>query len=163
MKKLIQTLLFVTLFSFLYGQNKKIPSVELKDINGKTFNTSDIDTNGLTIISFWATWCGPCKRELNTMHDLYLDWRENKNVTFIAVSIDDQKTVRSVPMYVNAKGWEYLVLLDTNGDFKRLMGVNNIPHTFLIDQKGDIVYSHNNYTYGDEIIFDEMIKKLTKK
>ena len=163
MKKLIQTLLFVALCSFLYGQNKKIPSVELKDINGKTFNTSDIDTNGLTIISFWATWCGPCKRELNTMHDLYLDWRENKNVTFIAVSIDDQKTVRSVPMYVNAKGWEYLVLLDTNGDFKRLMGVNNIPHTFLIDQKGDIVYSHNNYTYGDEIIFDEMIKKLTKK
>ena len=163
MKKLIQTLLFVTLFSFLYGQNKKIPSVELKDINGKTFNTLDIDTNGLTIISFWATWCGPCKRELNTMHDLYLNWRENKNVTFIAVSIDDQKTVRSVPMYVNAKGWEYLVLLDTNGDFKRLMGVNNIPHTFLIDQKGDIVYSHNNYTYGDEIIFDEMIKKLTKK
>jgi len=163
MKKLIQTLLFVTLCSFLYGQNKKVPLVELKDINGKTFNTSDIDTNGLTIISFWATWCGPCKRELNTMHDLYLDWRENKNVTFIAVSIDDQKTVRSVPMYVNAKGWEYLVLLDTNGDFKRLMGVNNIPHTFLIDQKGDIVYSHNNYTYGDEIIFDEMIKKLTKK
>ena len=140
MKKLIQTLLFVALCSFLYSQNKKIPSVELKDINGKTFNTLDIDTNGLTIISFWATWCGPCKRELNTMHDLYLNWRENKNVTFIAVSIDDQKTVRSVPMYVNTKGWEYLVLLDTNGDFKRLMGVNNIPHTFLIDQKGDIVY-----------------------
>jgi len=150
------------LCNLLYSQNKKIPSLELKDINGKTYNTSNLNDNGLVIISFWATWCGPCKRELNAMHDLYLDWRENENVTFIAVSIDDQKTVRRVPLYVNAKGWEYIVLLDTNGDFKRLMGVNNIPHTFLIDKKGNILYSHNNYTYGDEEILNEIIKKLNK-
>lgn len=162
MKKLIQTLLLVTLCNFLYSQNKKLPSVDLKDINGKTYNMSELGFDGPIIISFWATWCGPCKRELNTIHDLYPEWQEEKGVTLIAVSVDDQKTVRSVPMYVNSKSWEYVVLLDTNGDFKRLMGVNSIPHTFLIDQEGNIVYSHNNFTYGDEIILDEMINKLNK-
>ena len=53
------------------------------------------------------------------------------------------------PVACNEEG-EYLVLFDPNGDFKRAMGVNNVPHTFLIDTDGNIVYSHNNYTPGDE-------------
>ena len=62
-------------------------------------------------------------------------------------------------MYVNGKGWEYLVLMDVNGDFKRAMGVNNVPHTFLVDKNGNIVYSHNNFAPGDE---DELYEELLK-
>ncbi len=65
----------------------------------------------------------------------------------------------SVPMYVNAKGWDYIVLMDPNGDFKRAMGVNNVPHTFLVDKDGNIVYSHNNYAPGDEEkLYQEILK-----
>jgi peroxiredoxin len=64
---------------------------------------------------------------------------------------------------VNGKGWDYLVLMDPNGDFKRAMGVNNVPHTFLVDPSGKIVYSHNNYTPGDEDKLYEQIKKIAKK
>jgi thiol-disulfide isomerase/thioredoxin len=139
---------------------KELPSVELKTMDGKSVNTAELGFKGPVVISFWATWCSPCKRELNTIHELYTDWQEETGVNLVAVTIDDQKTMSSVPVYVNGKGWEYLVLMDPNGDFKRAMGVNNVPHTFLVDADGKIVYSHNNYAPGDEEKLYEEIKKI---
>lgn len=138
---------------------KKVASVKLTDMDGNDVDTGDLGIDGPIIISFWATWCSPCKKELNTIHDEYVDWVDETGVTLIAVSIDDEKTKNSVPMYVNGKGWEYLVLMDPNGDFKRAMGVNNVPHTFLIDKDGSIVYSHNNFAPGDEAkLYEELLK-----
>lgn len=143
--------------------DKKVASVELKDMEGNSVNTGELGFDGPVIISFWATWCSPCKRELNTIQDLYTDWQEETGVNLVAVSIDDEKTKNSVPLYVNGKAWEYLVLMDPNGDFKRAMGVNNVPHTFLLDKEGNIVYSHNNYAPGDEEKLYEELLKLAQK
>jgi thiol-disulfide isomerase/thioredoxin len=139
------------------SQLKQLPSINLMDMNGKSVNTGAIGVDGPIIISFWATWCAPCKKELNTIHELYEDWQAETGVTLVAVSIDDEKTKSQVPVYVNGKAWDYMVLMDPNGDFKRAMGVNNVPHTFLIDKDGNIVYSHNNYAPGDE---DKLYKEL---
>lgn len=144
------------------GSLKQLPNVQLKDMAGNVVNTADLGLKGPIVFSFWAIWCSPCKRELNTINDLYTDWQDETGVTLVAVSIDDEKTKNQVPMYVDGKGWEYLVLMDPNGDFKRAMGVNNVPHTFLVDQAGNIVYSHNNYAPGDEDHLYEEIKKLVK-
>jgi peroxiredoxin len=168
MKRIVLAFVYTVLSFHFFAQDaaethkelKQLPSVQLKDMNGKSVNTSDFGFDGPVVISFWATWCSPCKRELNTIHELYTDWQEETGVNLVAVSIDDQKTMNSVPVYVNGKGWEYLVLMDPNGDFKRAMGVNNVPHTFLVDSKGNIVYSHNNYAPGDEEKLYEEIKKL---
>ena len=159
----------LTLFCFIIGfsfaqkehatSSKKIPSVVLKDLKGKSVNTAEMGFEGPVVISFWATWCSPCKKELNTIHELYPDWQDETGVTLVAVSIDDEKTKARVSVYANGKAWDYKILLDPNGDFKRAMGVNNVPHTFLIDSDGNIVYSHNNYAPGDEDqLFEEILK-----
>jgi thiol-disulfide isomerase/thioredoxin len=139
---------------------EKLPNVELKDIKGNIVNLSEITNDGKPfVINFWATWCAPCKRELNTISELYTDWQNDTGVKIYAISIDDQRTVDKVKPYVNASGWEYEVLLDTNGDLKRALGVNNVPFTFLVDGKGNIVWKHNNYNPGDE---EELYKQIEK-
>lgn len=141
------------------GITKKVPSVILKDMEGNTVNTAELGFDGPVIISFWATWCTPCKRELNTINELYPDWQDETGVTLVAVSIDDERTKSKVEMYVNGKAWDYFILMDPNGDFKRMMGVNNVPHTFLIDANGNVVYTHNNYAPGDEdVLYEELLK-----
>lgn len=141
---------------------KKVASVNLEDMDGNEVNTADLGFDGPVVISFWALWCSPCKRELNTIQDLYIDWQDETGVNLVAVSIDDEKTKNNVPMYVNGRGWEYTVLMDPNGDFQRAMGVNNPPHTFLLDKDGNIVYSHVGFAPGDEDKLYEEILKLTE-
>jgi peroxiredoxin len=168
-KKLFFIINFLVLPTVAYLQSiegidtKQLPSVNLKDMEGNPVNTSSLGFTGPVIISFWATWCAPCKKELNAINDIYETWQEKTGVNLVAVSIDDEKTKSQVPVYVNGKAWDFLVLMDPNGDFKRAMGVNNVPHTFLVDQSGNIVYSHNNYAPGDEEKLYAEIIKLTNK
>ena len=168
-KKLFFIINLLVLPTFAYLQTiegidtKQIPIVNLKDMKGNSVNTSKLGFTGPVVISFWATWCAPCKKELNAINDVYEKWQEETGVNLVAVSIDDEKTKSQVPVYVNGKLWDFLVLMDPNGDFKRAMGVNNVPHTFLVDQSGNIVYSHNNYAPGDEEKLYVEIMKLTNK
>ena len=160
MKKLFFLFIF-SLFSLLsYSQ---LPNINLKDVNGNTKNLSKFSNSGNPIIiSFWATWCKPCKAELNTIAEEYDDWVDETGVKLVAISIDDARSSTRVEPYINAQGWEYMVLLDPNGDYKRAMNVNNVPHTFLINGSGKIVWDHNNYSPGDEEELYEELLKISK-
>ncbi|MFZ6050848.1 TlpA family protein disulfide reductase [Halocola ammonii] len=154
---------FFALFCILFAtttlaQDSQLPSVQLRDLNRQTVDTKEFSNNGKPIIiSFWATWCAPCKKELNNIADIYPDWQAESGVKLIAISIDDARSSTRVRPYVNAQAWDYEVYLDPNGDFKRAMNVNNVPHTFLIDGEGNIVWQHNGYTPGDE---EELFEKV---
>ena len=153
-------IILTILSSASYSQ---IPSVDIKDLNGKVFNTSEFDNNNNPIIiSFWATWCKPCKQELENIHELYEDWQEETNVKLIAISIDDSRNTAKIKPLVNAKGWEYEVYQDSNREFAAKMGVNPIPHTFLLDGNKKVVWEHVTYADGDEEELYEKVLELIK-
>lgn len=140
---------------------EKLPSISIKNLNGQTINTAELSNNGKPmIVSFWALWCKPCINELTTISDVYDDWTTETGVKLVAVSIDDARSTAKVSPTVNAKGWQYEVLLDANGDFKRAMNVNMIPHTFLLNGNGEIVWQHTSFSEGSELELIEMVKKL---
>ena len=147
--------LFFFIFNFLLISQifcqDKLPNIILKDISGNSVNLSEISNGGNPIvINFWSTWCAPCKRELNSINEQFNDWVDETGVKLYAISIDDQRTVDRVKPYVNANDWQFEILLDTNGDLKRAMGVNSIPFTILLNSDCQIVWRHNNYNPGDE-------------
>lgn len=160
MKKSIFSLLLIAYGIAAFAQTI-IPNVDVKTMDGQTYNTGKLSNNGKPmIISFWATWCSPCKRELNTIAEDYIDWVDETGVKLIAVSIDDTRNTSKVAPYVNSQAWEYQVLLDSNSDFRRAMNVNNIPHTSLINGNGEVVWERNSYTLGDEEELYELLVKL---
>ncbi len=146
--------------SMATAQNPQIPSVQIKDVDGKPFNTADIKGDGPIIIDFWATWCKPCVQELNSIVDEYEKLVTETGVKIYAVSIDNARTSARVSPFVQSNEWPYVVLLDANSDFKRAMNVANVPHIFIYDKKGNLVEQHTSYTEGDEAHLFELIRKL---
>jgi cytochrome c biogenesis protein CcmG/thiol:disulfide interchange protein DsbE len=165
MKNLLLPIVLFSLFSFtiLSGDGDRIPSTVLKKLDGSKVNSNTFSNNGKPIIiSFWATWCKPCKKELDAIQENYSDWVKETGVKLIAISIDDARSAGKVVTDVKSKGWDFEVYIDENSDFKRAMNVNNVPHTFLVDGQGKIVWSHNSYTEGDEDALYENVKRLAK-
>lgn len=139
----------------------QLPSVTLKDINGKTVDTAKLQNDGKPfIISFFATWCKPCNRELKAINEVYADWQDETGVKVVAISIDQAQNVAKVKPLVDGYGWEYEVLLDPNSDFKRAMGVNMIPAVFIIDGDGKIAESRSGYTDGSESHLIDKVREL---
>lgn len=163
-KNLILSVITLLLFSVTsFAQKRSLPNVTVKNLKGKQVNIQSVENDGKPIvISFWATWCKPCKKELNTIAEVYEDWQDETGVKLIAVSIDDSRSLSKVKPYVNASGWEYEILLDTNKELSRALGVTSVPHTFLIDGKGNIVWEHRGYIDGDENELLEKIELLSK-
>ena len=160
-KLLLVTILFLS-STFLFAQDiineRYLPSTMVKTLDGKMVDICDLvlaNDSMPVIVSFWATWCKPCVSELTTISDVYDDWRSESGVKLIAVSIDDVRTSASVKPFVEGKAWNYDVVLDINGDLKRAMNVNMVPHTFVLDGKGRIVWEHTSFSSGTE---DELIK-----
>lgn len=160
---LILLFLFNISFAQVNTNNKELSSVKLKTLDGKEVDLkSFVKTGQITIISFWATWCSPCKKELDNISPLMEDWRKKYKLEMVAISIDNSQTAQKVKPIVNGKDWDFEVLLDVNGDTKRTLNYNTIPFTLLIDKDKKIVYQHSGYVEGDENHLEEEIKKISK-
>ena len=159
--KYIGLLVAFQLLGILSVNAQQIPSVQLKDLNGKMVNTSTLENDGKPfIICFFASWCAPCLRELEAIKEVYEDWQEETGVKLYAISIDDAQNSLKVGPDARAKGWQYEILLDSNDDFRRTLGGNLIPAVFIVDGDGKIAYSRTGYTAGAEEHLIEEVRKL---
>ena len=164
MKRILFTLATIMLMAAGAAAQTRLPAVTLKTIDGQTVSTDTLSNQGRPlVISFFATWCKPCNRELTTISEVYDEWQEETGVRLVAVSIDQAQNTGKVKPLVDSHGWPYDVLLDPNSDLKRALGIQTIPFVLLIDGQGNIVYRHNGYADGAEDELYEQIRKLSIK
>lgn len=153
--------LLLLILPIAFAASAELPSVKLKTLDGKTVDTAELSNDGKPfVISFFATWCKPCNRELKAIHEVYPDWQDETGMKLIAVSIDEGQNVSKVKPLVDSEGWEYEVLLDSNSELKRSLGVQSIPHVLIIDGEGNIAKSHSGYNEGSEEHIIEEIREL---
>ncbi len=164
MKKLLLALAAIALAGSLMAQGAKLPeNITLKSLDGQSVPSSVIQNDGKpVIISFWATWCKPCNRELNNIKEVYEEWQDETGVKLVAISIDDARSASRVKPHVDGNDWPYEVYIDQNSDLKRAMNVVNVPHTFILNGEGEIVWQHTGYQDGGEDEVIEQVRQLLK-
>lgn len=159
--KVITATVLALLVGISVQAQDQLPSVELTNIKGEKVDLADYGKNGkITVINFWATWCTPCKKELNNIADLYEDWSDDYDMELVAISIDDARNKAKVKTYVNGQAWDYDVLLDVNAVLRQKLNFQSIPFTLVVDQNGNIVNRHSGYVDGDEYILEEELEEL---
>ncbi|WP_124642944.1 MULTISPECIES: TlpA family protein disulfide reductase [Amniculibacterium] len=143
----------------IFGQ-KKVPNVSLKNFEGVTVSSTENfqEKDKIYVFSFWATWCAPCLQELDTVNDLYDTWKSKKNMEFVAVTIDDARTIKRVKPMVSGKGWTFPVLYDGNQEFKRKLGIVNVPYLMVV-KNGEVLLTQSGHTPGGE---EELFNKIEK-
>jgi cytochrome c biogenesis protein CcmG, thiol:disulfide interchange protein DsbE len=160
--KVICLVTCLSLWVSAYSQGT-MPSVRVQGLDGKWIQSTALMNPGKPlIVSFWATWCKPCIKELTAIYEKLPDWEKETGVKLVAVSIDDSRSSAKVAPFVSGRGWDFSVVLDANGDFKRALNVINVPHTFLYDGKGKLVWQHTSYAEGDELELYNKILELKK-
>jgi len=158
--KLALFLGFCLVMSSFEKPESTLPDVNIKTLDGQTVSIRDYVGNGnVTILSFWATWCSPCKRELDAIADIYEEWQEEYGVNIVAVTIDNARSLPKVKPLIESKGWEYTILSDTKGELQNALNFQTIPQTFLLDEEGIIVWTHSGYSPGDEYELEDELKK----
>jgi peroxiredoxin len=159
------SLLVLSFFMLAFTPVKdKLPAIDVKTLDGESINIQEFGENGkITVISFWATWCLPCKKELDAIADMYPEWQEDYDMELVAITIDNARGLSKVRPMVEEKGWEFEILSDAGEDLKRALNFQTVPQTFLLNQSGEIVYAHSGYAPGDEFELEDKIKKLAGK
>ncbi|MCE2963082.1 MAG: TlpA family protein disulfide reductase [Chitinophagales bacterium] len=168
MKKLVATILLFNL-AFTSGllaggeEGKDLPTAMVEDLTGQKVDFKSMLKPGkFYVITFWATWCVPCKKELSNMVDLAPKWKDKLNTEIIAVSTDDSRAKSKVKTYVTGEDWPFTVLLDMNQDLMRSLGIQQIPFTLIVNGEGKIVYTHNSYVEGDEFEIENKLSTMVK-
>lgn len=161
MRKLILIIFFAIILPLKsFGQS--FNDFNLPDLEGNDIKLSELLEKGPVMISFWATWCSPCKEEMKKVSPLY-DKYKDQGFTYLAVNQDNQKSLAKVKSFITANGYKFPVVLDTDkGVFEAYNGIG-IPYSLLIDQNKNIVAKHLGYVTGDEEIIEKEIKDALSK
>ncbi|MBI5915382.1 MAG: TlpA family protein disulfide reductase [Bacteroidetes bacterium] len=165
MKQATFTIFFFLCFAMVATAQKKVPNVNVKTLDGKTVNLKDYAAqSGKTIIiDFWATWCSPCKKELDAVAEYYEEWQEKYNVELLAITIDNQRALPKVPGTVETKGWTYTIFAGNEEEMRNAFNFQTIPQTLVANKNGIIVFEHNGYVPGDEEELEKAVAKAAGK
>ena len=139
------------------GVSTLAPSWELKDADGKPVKSGDF-AGKVVILDFWATWCGPCRREIPGFIELQRQYAD-KGLVVIGVSLD-QDGAAEVQPFMDKTGINYPVVLGNEGIVNVLWRCRRHPDDGIIDRNGQIVRKHVGFTEKAE--FEKEIKPLLR-
>jgi thiol-disulfide isomerase/thioredoxin len=140
-----------------------LPDTQIKDVSsGRKVNFNEtVEKGKVTVISFWATWCIPCKKEIKNISLKLADWKKEADFNYQTISVDKVEAEGLVRTYAISQGWKFPYFIDANSDLMRSLSFQNVPFTMIIDKNGKVAFTHSGYEEGGEAEIWAKIKELT--
>ena len=164
MFSIFRKLLFVSssilcISAILISADNSILNKELTNLKGKKINVADYNRDSILILSFWATWCVPCKKELPHLNKIYKEYKD-KGVNVVTINQDTPRSLSKVKSFIRSKRYNFPVLLDPDKSFFQRFNASGIPLLIIFDKNGNMIYNHLGYMPGDEKRVKQIIQEL---
>ena len=132
------------------------------DTKGERFKLEEELGTSPFVLVFWATWCTPCKKEMDELRPMFEGLME-QGVKVLFISEDNVKSQAKVKPFVESKGYKWRVLLDPDGEIlKRYGGTGFIPYTVVLDRHGNIISKTRGAIKNADRFRDGVIKLMAK-
>ena len=139
--------------------DRAAPDFTLKSLGGKNLKLSEMAGN-VVLINFWASWCGPCREEMPLLNDLH---KKYEPLGFAVFGVNVEEDVKGAMGFLQNFPVDFPVLLDSANQVSKQYKVIAMPTTVLVDRDGKVRYLHQGYKSGDEIKYQQMVKKLVRE
>jgi len=137
-----------------------LPDFELSAVDGDVVRLSDHVGKEVIVLSFWDTWCEPCKMEMPHLERIYRAHKD-EGLLVLSIAMDDPTTVAQVAPFVRENHFSFPVLLDPNSSASNLYNTHkSAPYTVVIGRDGTIASEASGYSPGAEKLLEEHIVKL---
>ena len=144
-----------------HSVTKEVIDIQVTDLHGTTMPLSSILVNDRNyVVSIMASWCGPCRTELNAFQKVAEDWKCDLNTEVVAISIEKPSDTYKLAQLVEKQQWTMQVVHDKMSYTGRSLGVFDIPQTFLVNKKREIVYTTEGYNSSLIKNYKKEIEKL---
>jgi thiol-disulfide isomerase/thioredoxin len=161
----MKTAMIILMFALFSGYKlnaQQVRNFVLNDLQNKSLTFEELKGEKLTLIDFWASWCKPCNKAIPELNKIYSTYKD-KGVNLIGINCDGPRSVSKVAPLSKALQIEYPVLLDMNSELMNDLNLSAYPTLLMVNASGKVVWIHEGYVPGDElIIIKELEKQLSK-
>lgn len=156
---IIIALLAITYSSTALEVTRTFPDFKLDTPEGETVELGEVLENGPVIVTFWATWCKACIKELRKLSGME-ELLESRDITLLAINEDGPRTRGKIRPFIKKEGWTFTTGIDKGGKIKIAAGIADIPELFILGESGEILYHHIGFKPGDEAEYRKKIESL---
>ena len=154
--------LVAAIFTAMYADKQRdimLPDLSIKLLDGKQVRLSVLLEEGPLLVSFWATWCAPCKKEMIFLEEFHQKYNEN-SFRVLAISTDSPKSMSKVKSYIRAKKHTFLVGIDPNQEIAKKMNALLMPTTLILNKDRKVSWYHQGFIPGDEKEIEAQIRAV---
>jgi len=157
-----RSVLVATIFTAMYADKQRdimLPDLSIRLLDGKQVRLSTLLEEGPLLVSFWATWCAPCKKEMIFLEEFHQKYNEN-SFRVLAISTDSPKSMSKGKSYIRAKKHTFLVGIDPNQEIAKKMNALLMPTTMILNKDRKVSWYHQGFIPGDEKEIEAQIRAV---
>lgn len=114
----------------------------------------------VVLINFWATWCGPCRKEMPLLEQIHAKYAP---LGFAMLGVNVEEDTRMMDVFLKDVPVKFPILLDPANGVSKLYNVSAMPSTVIVDRQGNVRFIHQGYKPGDEGVYQDVIRQLIRE